>query len=269
MRLFPTLLLLAVLKLGCAEETIRKLNKICKKKDYNVLITELNQIEELSTNQSSYRWYMAQNRETIPNHFEQVFELINDVKGGNPWVASSSGTIVHTYKISFIRTEKKIIFYTIEGFRKHRLKENSYDYQYYKKRNFFKLFEHNRKYQKTYGKRLRLKKLFNLNHTFGYSCGSTEAKTYLMDSVDNLVQIKSSSSIATLYYMLIDENVEIQLYGYYGFTKLKHQGFILSEGTAKMMVILESKQGSVAYCDKTQNKLLDIQQVLRTIQTSD
>ena len=261
MRLFcVSAILLCLINQSFAELTHKEINKICKRKDYNFLITELNKLADLSENKSEIRWYMPRNRETIEGYFEQVFEVINDVR--------DNGHIsVHTYKISFIRKGAKILYYSIEGYKKNKLGEASYNQRLHSKKKFLKLRKHNKTYRIVYGHKLEINKLFNLDYTFGYKCGSNEIKTYLLDSVESLTENPLKSSFETLLAMLIDENVEIQMYGYYGFKKLQVSGYEIDFMQAKYIRLLENKKGSIAYCNITENKQMEISDVIAELNT--
>lgn len=240
-----------------AELTSKEINTICKKKDYNYLITELNKLKERSPENSKVRWYMPQNRETIPGYFEQVFEVVNDVR-------VERHLTVHTFKISFIRKGTKILYYSINGYKKNRSRPSLYNQKLHSKKRFFKLRKHNKIYKLTYQKKLDFTKLFNLDNTYGYKCGSTEAKTYLTDSIEILID-KTTLFTSTLLQMLKDENVEIQLYAYYGFHRLIKKGYKPDFVEQKFLTLLENKKGSVAYCDVTQNKQVKIAEVIQEI----
>jgi hypothetical protein len=238
--------------------TTKDLQQICKKKDYNNLIIKLNQLEERSQANNSVRWYMPQNRETTQGYYEQVFEVVQDIKEGNH-------TTVRTFKISFIRKGVKILFYNIKGPKTNKSGKTSFQFSYYTKRRLLMLTYHNMLYRKTYSHKLDKDKLFNLDNTFGYKCGSTIAKTYLTDSVESLTSSSEEKNLDILQNMLRDENIEIQMYAYYGFLKLKHLGYTLDFEQKHYMKLLENKDGTIAYCNITQNKQAAISEVILEI----
>lgn len=197
-------------------------------------------------------------------YFTDFNDIIDNYQGGVIIVEDSTG--YNKCDIYIITHGDSIIYYDFT---------NNCENEYHPNPIFMNLFcqipnlyKNEIKYQKLQ-KRFRNAFGSNFSHTafwsgatFGVSCGEFGGPTDEMSKIAKLIISKNTTEL--LKY-LTSSSTAMQLYGYYGFYKLKKKNYVLPNEIARIMTLIENKKGEIRACDGCDHSNQEIQWIIENL----
>jgi hypothetical protein len=222
---------------------LNKIRQLLLNKDFTLLKIC---IDSASANYSTY----GQKTKAI---WQQLRDITSDYQEGWFFVTERSqeknkcgNNLEDFFLVSFIASEKKIIYYQI---RQRKSKEENNEWvEYYpvvdsfkSEKDFHKL---KNSFQNVYNVKLNETDLFT-SYVYGFRCSIDGIEPDKRIELDSIVKQKD---ILTLNGWLTSANAELQTYAVDGFYQLKMNSFKLTAEQERIIGIIKNKHGTISTC---------------------